>query len=319
MVEVWSIATASGFHSALAGVFGGVAFTAIVLFMQADESRKAIQEAQGLVQSGGGDALGSSPPAKIRLSYVHGLRHLIVAFFAFVVTALLYGITAGYEGPLLLPMIITIPTTASFSVAVVELAVALTWMTGRFSALALPTARKASRWMAGMAALFLADTAGDLGARLGAQWFDIGMSVFGLAAGVFLAWKLPPKETVKPSKTMSTRNHVARASSAATLIIAVIIFSLVTLLPDDSALVDGDGIGTGQVWLVLSASFLGTLWACVALGALMWGLPAPNPDDTPKPDDDCSDPLSWSTRRDIWSNLRPDPKVKEQSEGSTEA
>ena len=317
MVEVWSIATASGFHSALAGVFGGVAFTAIVLFMQADESRKAIQEAQGLVQSGGGDASGSSSPTKIRLSYVHGLRHLIVAFFAFVVTALLFGITAGYEGPLLLPMIITVPTTASFAVAVVELAVALTWMTGRFSALALPTARKASRWMAGMAALFLADTAGDLGARLGAQWFDIGMSVFGVAAGVFLAWKLPPKETINP-KTMSTRNHVARAMCATTLIIAVILFSLVTLLPDDSALVDGDNIGTWQVWLVLSASFLGTLWACAVLGALMLGLPAPNPVDTPKPEDDYRDPMSWRKRREIWDLLRV-PKVKEQSEGSTEA
>ena len=313
MVEVWSIATASGLHSALAGVFGGVAFTAIVLFMQADESRKAIQEAQGLVQSGGGDASGSSSPTKIRLSYVHGLRHLIVAFFAFVVTALLFGITAGYEGPLLLPMIITVPTTASFAVAVVELAVALTWMTGRFSVLALPTARKASRWMAGMAALFLADTAGDLGARLGAQWFDIGMSVFGVAAGGFLAWKLPPKGMIDP-KTMSTRNHLARAMCAATLIIAVILFSLVTLLPDGSALVDGDNIGTWQVWLVLSASFLGTLWACAALGALMLGLPAPNSEDTPKLEDDYRDPMSWG----IWGLIRV-PKVKEQSEGSTEA
>lgn len=308
-IEIWSLSTSSGLHSALAGVLGGVAFTAIVLFMQADESRRGMHEVQKLAAADIGRIVDASPP-RIRLSYVHGLRHLIVAFFAFVATALLYGVIAGYDAAILTPTIVIVPTAAAFGVGVVELTVALTWMTGRFSALALPTARRASRWLAGMAALFVADTAGDVGLRVGAVWFDIGMSVLGFAAGVFVAWRLPPSSMID-NKVMSTRNHVARTLSAATLIIAVLIFSIVTIIPDDSALVDGQNLGLWQRVLVLVGAVVGTVWAWVALGTLMWALPAPNPNDTPNPDDDYVDALSWRTRRTTWSNLHPKPHIAE--------
>jgi hypothetical protein len=273
---LWSFGKAATSHAALAGVLAGVAFTALVLFMQRTD-----------------------PDATTSPAYEFGLRHLIEAFFGLVISAFFFGIASGLASGIVMQTIVAIPSTVVFAISVIELTVAMVWMTRMFANIAESTARKAALALTVMASVFVADTIGDLGALIGEPLVDRWSALFGLVVGTALALPVvfrdhQPARQIAESDRLSfeasqqvgaalgrrekASNRTARVIAGCASALSVAAFSAFFAPDDRSPFFQSGQLAGWRRSIVVALGVVEMAVLAVALWCLMRALPRPEPE-----------------------------------------